>query len=371
MIDLTLELNRKCNLRCTYCYIEEKDNQEMDLVTAEQAIDFAVAKIEQQCHKNRSIKVNFLGGEPLLSFPLMKQVVAYCGQQAQQYGIDFHFSVTTNGTICNDEILSFLVRHRSSLKVSLDGPKEVNDANRITPSGEGSYDLVIKNFPYFSAYEKSVQKHIQLSSVTTKESYQNYYNNIIFFTGLGFRYIDSGMDTRTSDWNSKELSDLKEQIEQALLYFMDCHEAGNPFFWTFIDTAYKRYKNTYRLYFCGSGIIQFYIKHNGDIHMCPTVLDKKYKLGTIGHVGNSEFYKQTILAHKNIKKLDNTVCSACEYEQWCSAKGCFAASIVNNGSVHKPNKLSCEMFRFRFDLVKKYEQRLEKIMVSFDRSSDS
>ena len=144
---ITLQVTQGCNLRCKYCIYSENinahqrshSNKRMSWETAKKGIDFLRA------HSIDSEKVNigFYGGEPLLEFPLIKKAVAYAKEVFDGKAISF--SITTNGTMLTEEILEFLSTENVQLVISLDGPKNIHDQNRVFPDGHGSFDTVMRN----------------------------------------------------------------------------------------------------------------------------------------------------------------------------------------------------------------------------------
>ena len=143
MYTITLEVNQICNLRCTYCYLGRKTNQKMSEQIAYKGLEIAFLNVER--HRDRRLWVDFVGGEALLSFPFLKQLVEYIEGQALKRNILVTYSITTNGTILNDEILAWLIRYKIHLKVSIDGAEETHNRNRKWVDGGGSYANIIDN----------------------------------------------------------------------------------------------------------------------------------------------------------------------------------------------------------------------------------
>lgn len=140
---LTLMIIQECNLRCTYCYGEGgeyQDRGKMSLETAKKSIDFLIGN-----SKNKELLICFLGGEPLMNFPLIKDVVAYCNKYENDKPIHFKYTITTNGTIWNDEIEKFLREKHFTVQISVDGNKDVHNCNRFYANGLGSFDVMEKN----------------------------------------------------------------------------------------------------------------------------------------------------------------------------------------------------------------------------------
>lgn len=154
---LILELTRRCNLRCEYCVYGEHYRGFRDHDDATMSFEVARKAIEDYVeHNPRLCSVGFFGGEPLLEFERLKQVVFFAEEYCSQRGIECQFHVTTNGTLLNDEAIHFLAKHEFSVLISLDGPKETHDQYRVfrnerhPEQRRGSYDVVMKNMERFA-----------------------------------------------------------------------------------------------------------------------------------------------------------------------------------------------------------------------------
>ncbi len=176
MLNVTLEVNRKCNFLCRYCYVKEKLNYEMSMETAVKSINWAVKRLIQDKHKKKSIEIDFLGGEPLLSLPLIKKIVTYVEETYKE--IEFKYSITTNGSLINEETVNFLIKYSFYVKVSLDGKEGDNDSNRVWTLGKGTYRDVIDKFKYLNHYQETLNRGVQVNSVVTKNNYINYADNL-------------------------------------------------------------------------------------------------------------------------------------------------------------------------------------------------
>lgn len=171
---ITLELTERCNLRCKYCIYHDYNasyrgfgNQDMTFATAKKAIDFLVEH-SVDVEPNKKLIITFYGGEPLFQFDLIQQCVEYA--ESQNVNHSWLFAITTNCTLLTDEMITYFAEKEFSLTASIDGDKEMHDANRITPSGSGTFDIAIRNLEKLAlAYkEHNVEgPHISINSVIT------------------------------------------------------------------------------------------------------------------------------------------------------------------------------------------------------------
>ena len=175
---ITLQLTQNCNFRCKYCTYSENVNSSqrshankwMSWEMAKQAIDFLWE------HSIDSLKVNvgFYGGEPLLAFPLIKKAVTYSKERF--VGKELTFSITTNATLFTDEIIHYFALHKVSLLISLDGPKEINDVNRVFADGKGTYDAVIERINRIHEIEPEYAQDMMVNMVMDPEQDFDCYN---------------------------------------------------------------------------------------------------------------------------------------------------------------------------------------------------
>jgi uncharacterized protein len=164
---ITLQLTQNCNFRCTYCIYSEQHNLmqrshsniKMSWETAKQAIDF----LWDHSVDSKRINIGLYGGEPLLEFPLIQRIVKYCVDRFS--GKELTFNITTNGTLLRDEMIYFFQKYNVSVMISLDGPKEINDKNRVFKNGQGTYEQVIKRIKRVKEIAPEFADKLQVSMV--------------------------------------------------------------------------------------------------------------------------------------------------------------------------------------------------------------
>lgn len=169
---ITLQVTQNCNLRCKYCIYSVGDGanqrhhsaKRMDWQTAKRAVDF----LWEHSIDSDEISIGFYGGEPLLERPLLEKVVEYANERFE--GKCIKYNITTNGTLLNDENISFLAENQISLMVSLDGPKLIHDRNRVFPDGKGSFDVVMERISRVKLLYPEYAKHMSFSMVMDPEN---------------------------------------------------------------------------------------------------------------------------------------------------------------------------------------------------------
>lgn len=150
---MMLSVTHRCNLGCSYCYAGHATPSTMSLATAHKAVDFAFA----HAASNEPIEFSFGGGEPLLCVDLLKATVAYIREQQQHYRQPVRLHITTNGTICDANLIQWLQAEAIALAISLDGPPELHNFYRSFRHGEGSFAVIKANLAWALAELPAVQ----------------------------------------------------------------------------------------------------------------------------------------------------------------------------------------------------------------------
>ena len=136
---LCLHIAHTCNLNCSYCFASQgKYHGERALMSfdvGKRALDFLV----ENSGSRRNLEVDFFGGEPLMNFDVVKQLVEYARSIEKQAGKNFRFTLTTNGMLIDDDVIDFANREMSNVVLSLDGRQEVHDRYRVDYAGKGSW----------------------------------------------------------------------------------------------------------------------------------------------------------------------------------------------------------------------------------------
>ena len=277
MYTLSLEIINKCNLNCTYCYLGEKKNTYMSLETAQKAIDIAVHEANKQ--HDRTLMVYFIGGEPLMAFNLMKDVVDYAKKKCQETNLICKFSTTINGTLVTDEVIDFFVENTFEVKVSLDGPEYVQNLNRRDYAGTGSFEKIMKNLPLLRKYEQETGNQISVASVVTSNNYQYYAESFQFLLDLGIKKLESGIDYYCS-WSDEQIQGLREQIEKVFgLYKAHIQKNQEVIFWNLWEQYLKSFLIPCPFYACKAGLTTCYVTTDGGIYTCAEL--PEFKIGSV------------------------------------------------------------------------------------------
>jgi len=336
MYTITLEVNLICNLQCAYCYLGEKTNKTMTKYIAYKGLELAFINAEK--HKDKTLWVDFVGGEALISFRFLRELVIYIDEQANKRNIFVMYSITSNGTLMNDEILNWLIENKIRFKLSIDGNKEVHDKNRKLLNGSGSYDSIIQNLKYFRNYEKMLKNIIQVSHVITHNNYYHVFESVKHLVeDLHFRMIDSSIDF-TNRWSKSQLDYLAQEWDKLFNYYIERKEKRIPFLWGPMIDMLKYGKMEQKHYFCGVGLVQIYVNVSGEIYGCAANL----KNGFLGNVEKGLLVEK-IEKYRELARKDN-LCIECSLCKVCQSKNCIMNSLVYSG-------LNCTLCQGHFEFV--------------------
>ena len=345
---LCLHIAHTCNLNCSYCFASQGkyhgDRALMTFEVGKQAFDFLIANSGTR----KNLEVDFFGGEPLMNFEVVKQLVAYARSIEKEKGKNFRFTLTTNGVLLDDDVTDFLNREMNSVVLSLDGRKEVHDHFRRDYAGNGSYDRIVPNFQRF--VEKRGGKDYYVRGTYTHEN-TDFTNDILHMADLGFRELSmepvvcppGDPYALTED----DLPVLMEQYEKLSLEMLRREKKGEGFTFYHYMLDLKNGPCIYkRITGCGSGTEYMAVTPWGELFPCHQFVgDPKYSLGNIWD-GVTNKAVQDEFRHCNAYARKE--CKDCWARLYCSG-GCAANAYHATGSISGVYEYGCELFKKRIE----------------------
>lgn len=345
---LCLHIAHTCNLNCSYCFASQGkyhgDRALMTFEVGKQAFDFLIANSGTR----KNLEVDFFGGEPLMNFEVVKQLVAYARSIEKEKGKNFRFTLTTNGVLLDDDVTDFLNREMNNVVLSLDGRKEVHDHFRRDYAGNGSYDRIVPNFQRF--VEKRGGKGYYVRGTYTHEN-TDFTNDILHMADLGFRELSmepvvcppGDPYALTED----DLPVLMEQYEKLSLEMLRREKKGEGFTFYHYMLDLKNGPCIYkRITGCGSGTEYMAVTPWGELFPCHQFVgDPKYSLGNIWD-GVTNKAVQDEFRHCNAYARKE--CKDCWARLYCSG-GCAANAYHATGSISGVYEYGCELFKKRIE----------------------
>lgn len=345
---LCLHVAHTCNLNCAYCFASQGnyhgERAVMTFETGKQALDFLVANSGSR----RNLEVDFFGGEPLMNFEVVKQLVAYARSIEKEKNKNFRFTLTTNGILIDDDVIDFVNREMSNVVLSLDGRKEIHDRYRVDYAGRGSWEQIVPKFQKLvqarggkNYYMRGTFTHLNPDFLKDIETMLN-----LGFTELSMEPVVCAPGS-PAELTEEDLPVVLEQYEKLAELMIKREKEGKPFtfYHYMIDLEdgpciYKRISG------CGSGTEYMAVTPWGDLYPCHQFVgEEKFKLGNIWDgVTNTEtqdcFQQCNVYARKE--------CQDCWARLYCSG-GCAANAYHSTGSVNGVYQYGCELFRKRME----------------------
>lgn len=353
---LWLGIAHTCNLSCSYCFANEqnylKNNKAfMDWETAKRAVDYLVEKAPE----GHQPEIIFFGGEPLLRFDLLQRIVAYC-ESFRQEGKEFGFSITTNGTLLTPAVFDFLLKHRMSIMLSIDGTQAIHDRSRRYGNGRPSWNDIVTNLKKLPDFQKYIMARVTVlnAEVPLIDIYKTIRD--IGFLDMAMTEVcpNSGEMPLFPD---KEIPRWREHYLELAEYIAqnepDAYHGGLTSLSGFAKALREREKD---YYCCSTGISAFYVDPQGDLYPCMRLItkDQKNRLGTIW----SGIEAEKVLAFRS-NHIFNRVCRNCWARYICGGM-CYGDSFALSGDISKTVEGFCKITQHKIETAAYFLRSLKQ-----------
>ena len=345
---LCLHIAHDCNLACRYCFAEEGEYHGrraiMSYEVGKKALDFLVANSGNRTN----LEVDFFGGEPLMNWEVVKQLVAYGRSLEEEHHKKFRFTITTNGVLLNDEILEFVNKEMGNMVLSIDGRKEVHDRMRPHRGGQGSYDEIVPKFK--KAAESRGQMNYYVRGTYTHYN-TDFAKDVLHLADLGFKQIsvEPVVAPETEDYAIREedLPQLLAQYDELAEEMIKRRKEGNRFnFFHFMIDLEGGPCVAKRLSGCGSGTEYLAVTPWGDLYPCHQFVGNEDFL--MGNVDEGVLRTDIRDEFKQCNVYAKEKCKDCFAKFYCSG-GCAANSYNFTGNVNGSYDIGCELQRKRIE----------------------
>ena len=345
---LCLHIAHDCNLACRYCFAEEGEYHGrralMSFETGKKALDFLIASSGNRTN----LEVDFFGGEPLMNWEVVKQLVAYGRSREEECHKKFRFTLTTNGVLLNDEVMEFCNREMGNVVLSIDGRKEVHDRMRPFRKGAGSYDLIVPKFQKF-AESRNQDKYYVRGTYTHFNT--DFAADVLHLADLGFKQISVEPVVAPKDeqyaLTEEDVPILFEQYDLLAKEMIRREKEGNGFnfFHFMIDLTggpcvYKRLSG------CGSGTEYLAVTPWGDLYPCHQFVGEEEFL--LGNVDEGITHPEICEKFGRCNVYAKPECRDCFARFYCSG-GCAANASHFTGDITGNYKIGCELQRKRVE----------------------
>ncbi len=345
---LCLHVAHTCNLSCPYCFASQgKYHGQQALMrfdVGKRALDFLMENSGDRVN----LEVDFFGGEPLMNWEVVKELVAYARGQEGPRGKKFRFTLTTNGMLIDDDVIDFANREMHNVVLSLDGRKEVHDRLRVDWAGRGSYDRIVPKFQ--KLVERRGGKGYYMRGTFTHAN-PDFTKDVLHMADLGFDQLSMEPVVCAPDdpaaLTAEDLPIVLEQYELLAKEMLRREREGRgfTFYHYMLDLAhgpciYKRISG------CGSGTEYMAVTPWGDLYPCHQFVgEDAYKLGDIWQGVTNTAVRDEF---KSCNAYARPECADCWARLYCSG-GCAANAYHASGSIRGVYEYGCELFRKRIE----------------------
>ena len=345
---LCMHIAHTCNLNCSYCFASQgKYHGERALMSFEvgkRALDFLI----ENSGTRRNLEVDFFGGEPLMNFDVVKQLVEYARSIEKEHGKNFRFTLTTNGVLIDDDVIDFANKEMSNVVLSLDGRKEIHDRYRVDYAGNGSWKRIVPKFQ--KLVEARGGKNYYMRGTFTHAN-PDFLKDIQQMLDLGFTELSMEpvvcAPGEPSELTAEDMSVVMDQYEKLAELMLERDKEGKPFtfYHYMIDLTggpciYKRISG------CGSGTEYMAVTPTGELYPCHQFVgEEKFKLGDIWNGVSNTAIQDEFMACNVYTRQE---CRECWARLYCSG-GCAANAYHSTGSVNGVYKYGCELFKKRME----------------------
>ena len=345
---LCLHIAHDCNLACQYCFAEEGEYHGrralMSFEVGKKALDFLIANSGNR----RNLEVDFFGGEPLMNWQVVKDLVAYGREQEKLHDKKFRFTLTTNGVLLNDEVMEFCNREMGNVVLSIDGRKEVHDKMRPFRKGAGSYDLIVPKFQQFA--ESRHQDKYYVRGTFTHYNL-DFSEDVLHLADLGFKQISVepvvAEPKEPYAIREEDLPKLFEEYDKLAVEMIRRHKSGEDFnFFHFMIDLEGGPCVAKSLSGCGSGTEYLAVTPWGDFYPCHQFVgNEKFLLGNVDEgILNTDIRDEFKCCNVYAKEK----CRKCFARFYCSG-GCAANAYNFSGDICGAYDIGCELQKKRIE----------------------
>lgn len=345
---LCLHVAHSCNLNCEYCFASQGRYQGeralMSFETGKRALDYLI----ENSGTRRNLEVDFFGGEPLMNWQVVKDLVMYARSVEKEHGKNFRFTLTTNGMLIDNDVIDFSNREMSNVVLSLDGRKEIHDRYRVDYEGRGSWERIVPKFQEF--VKRRGNRNYYMRGTFTHEN-PDFLKDIETMLDLGFTELSMepvvASDNDPAALTEEDMSIVMKQYEELADLMLKRQREGRPFtFYHYMldlkdgPCVYKRISG------CGSGTEYMAVTPQGDLYPCHQFVgEEEFRLGSIWEGVTNTAKRQEF---RDCNVYSRPECRDCWAKLYCSG-GCAANAYHSSGSVKGIYEKGCRLFKKRME----------------------
>ncbi|MFZ7120868.1 MAG: thioether cross-link-forming SCIFF peptide maturase [Eubacteriaceae bacterium] len=344
---LCLHVAHNCNLNCEYCFASKGDYNSGQSLMSEDVALTAMDYLVSNSGDKRNIEIDFFGGEPLMNFDVVKAAVAHGKELENKLEKKFYFTITTNGTLLDEEKNDFINEYMDNVVISIDGRREVHDSIRYDKQGKGTYDRIV---PLAQKLIKERNKKSYFVRGTYTSKNKEFSKDVMHLASLGFKQISiepvvgSGSELFIKE---DDVDDILNEYEKLAIDYLKCMEKGYDFrFYHFNLDLYDGPCIYKKVASCGAGFEYFAVSPEGNLYPCHQFVgQKEFIMGDVFEGIIKEKLRQSFKGNNIFAKEK---CRDCWAKLYCSG-GCHANAWYSNGNIYEPNEIACTLQKKRIE----------------------
>lgn len=342
----TLHLTNRCNMNCTYCYVDDREPDFMDFETARKAVELAVASRQEG-----SVGIIFFGGEPLIHKDLIYRIVGYCRQVKQETGCPFHFKVTTNGLLLDQEFLDFSQREHLFIALSHDGVREAHDRHRVDESGSGTFARLSEKIELLLSY----RPYAPVMLVVNPDTVRYYCDSVQYLYAKGFKYLICSMNY-AAPWTKDDLKVLEAEYHKLADFYRERTLAEDKFYLSPFEVKMSSHihKDTFCRERCELGMRQVSVGMDGTLYPCVQFVgNREYAIGDVeSGVDVARRYELY-----TVNEEEKAECRECAVRERCNHH-CGCLNLQATGRIDRVSPVLCAHERILLPIADRLAERL-------------
>lgn len=343
----TLHLSDSCNMGCTYCYVNHGKPRVMDNLTARKAVDLASQ------NSKGSTGIIFFGGEPLLFKDLIKETIEYCNWKEKQDKCMFHFKITTNGLLLDEDFVDFSLKENIFIALSHDGIRNAHDKHRIDSDGKGTFDRLSSKIDLLL----SKRPYAPVLMVVNPDTVPYYAHSVKYLYERGFRYIICSLNY-AANWTEKHMKAMSKQYESLADFYLERTLKEDKFYLSPFEVKISSHINgdSYCHERCELGKKQVSVAPDGKLFPCVQFTgDNDYCIGNVSEGINEEKQNTVFILNEEEKES----CKHCAVRKRCNHY-CGCMNKQATGSIDKVSPVLCSHERLLLPIADRLAGKLYK-----------
>ncbi|HHX75623.1 MAG TPA: SPASM domain-containing protein [Firmicutes bacterium] len=343
----TLHVTNHCNMACAYCYVDRANLQTMTFATACRAVDLAC----ELTPRGNSAGIIFFGGEPLLCKELICETIAYANWKEKRAGCYFHYKMTTNGLLLDEDFLEYARRNNLFIALSHDGIKAAHDKYRRDTKGKGTYETLAEKAQLLLA----ARPYAPVLLTVNPDTACYYAESVEYLYQLGFRYLICSLNYAAA-WREDDLETLAGQYRKLADFYYRLTLAEEKFYFSPFEVKINSHINhkTYCRERCELGLKQLSVAPDGRLYPCVQFVgDDNYTLGDV-FAGVNEARREHLYRQNDKEK---ETCRDCAVRKRCNHY-CGCLNKQATGSIDLVSPVLCAHERLLLPLADKLAERL-------------